>query len=51
MFCSAQYGRSFALNDHIKSAHPDEALQEDEEVLVIEENMDAAEEVIVVVKA
>lgn len=20
--CSAQYGRSFALNDHMKSAHP-----------------------------
>jgi hypothetical protein len=30
--CSAQYGRRFALNDHIKAEHP-----ESDEVYVIEE--------------
>jgi hypothetical protein len=36
--CSAQYGRSFALTDHIKSEHPDMRETEGEdEVYVIEE--------------
>lgn len=37
--CNAQYGRSFALNEHIKSAHdgmPNEAVEDTEEHYVIE---------------
>lgn len=37
--CSAQYGRSFALSDHLKSAHPGmiNAEQDDDEHYIIEE--------------
>lgn len=37
--CGSQYGRSFALNDHLKTAHegmPNEAVEESEEHFVIE---------------
>lgn len=46
--CSAQYGRSFALSDHLKTAHAAievEGSQNDEEHYVIEESQsETAEE-------
>jgi KRAB domain-containing zinc finger protein len=42
LFCSAQYGRSFALNDHIKAAHGQETDEGD--VFVIEEENPGTEE-------
>lgn len=40
--CNAQYGRSFALSDHLKSAHPgmvnESADGESEEFFIVEES-------------
>ena len=42
--CSAQYGRLFALNDHLKTSHPGMENQEAEEHYLIDE-VDAPTEV------
>lgn len=39
--CGASYARAFALNDHIKSTHPDEALEE------VVEQMEIVEEYVI----
>jgi hypothetical protein len=36
--CNAQYGRSFALNDHIKTAHGEQPDEVSEEHYIIEED-------------
>lgn len=43
--CSAQYGRSFALQDHLKTAHPgmENVSAEDDEHYVIEEPAESEE--------
>jgi hypothetical protein len=41
-FCNAQYGRSFALMDHIKTVH--EGASNEEEHFVIEESSSTVEE-------
>lgn len=45
--CSAQYGRSFALSDHLKAAHPGMAnvQPDDNEHYIIEETQSVVDEV------